>query len=188
MHHSDKRKGFSAGPLPRIFCSPLTSQALHRGLAGRHDHYSMTSKAPAAISLSDRQRQRLRQLTGREKARLNAEIREHAHRQEISRLTTIIDELQQSASQMDARYQLLDRSSTLDTQQILLQKTQIAKLASCNRKWDREASRLRTERDLARSQTYWQRGSPAISRSHSADTTSSPPLTPRTPGRDIPDV
>ena len=97
---------------------------------------------------------------------------------------TIID-LRNSADQTDARLCVLTSSSALDAKSILHLKELNARLTACNQKWDLEGSRLRkdnqrlrVERDHARALS-----SRIVAPRTSTYETSSPPLTPRTPGR-----
>ena len=149
---------------------------------------TMDSTTPA--KLSARQRQRFRQRSAQAQSRKLAEHQDRTHRREITRLTKTISDLRNSAEQMEAKLQALVRSSALDANSTLLLKEEIAHLRNCNKKWDREGARLlqenqrlRSERDRARSRNY--PGCSASPCPHSSET-SSPPLTPRTPGHYAP--
>ena len=143
---------------------------------------------------SARQRQRARKHAAQHNARLSAEKQDLAYQKEIKRLNKMIGELQKLGTLMDARLQSFAGSSALDAGAIVNQKEQIARLITCNQKWERagarlhkENQRLRSERDSARSQNQPQPRCPVPSRHYCAGTPSLP-LTPRTPGRSSPSL
>ena len=145
----------------------------------------MPPKTQAPIT--SRQRQRIRQRSAQVATRTNYEKQERALHWRIDTHAQTIKDLRQSSAQTDARLEYFTRSSTLDAQLILRQKEEIAKLVICNKKWDREGTRLRIEnkrlrieRDAARAQSHLIRSAPPRQEHVEA---SSPPLTPRTPGR-----
>ena len=143
---------------------------------------------PVPTTLSARQQQRARKRLAQEKRREKSETIERAHQREIKRLNKTVSRLGAVAKDTEARLQALTCSSASDAKSIVALKGNIAKLITCNQKWDKEGSRtgkeikrLRAERDLARSQILLYH---ATSPYCSVTEPSSPPLTPRTPGRE----
>ena len=146
---------------------------------------------------SARQRQRARKHAAQHNARLSAEKQDLAYQKEIKRLNKMIGELQKLGTLMDSRLQSFAGSSALDAGAIVNQKEQIARLITCNQKWEREGirphkenQRLRSERNSARSQNQPSPRCPVSSPAsrHYCTGTPSPPLTPRTPGRSSPSL
>ena len=136
---------------------------------------------PVPTTLSARQQQRARKRLAQEKRREKSETIERAHQREIKRLNKTVSRLGAVAKDTEARLQALTCSSAFDAKSIVDLKANIARLITCNQKWDKEGKRLRVERDLARSQILLYR---ATSPYCPVTEPSSPPLTPRTPGRE----
>ena len=143
---------------------------------------------PVPTTLSKRQQQRARKRLAEEKCRERSAIIKLAHRKEIKKLNKTIGSLGAVAKETEARLRALTCSSAFDAKSIMALKDQISNLIICNQKWDKEGlrlgkeiKRLRSERDLTRSQILLHR----VTSPYSYVTEpSSPPLTPRTPCRE----
>jgi hypothetical protein len=125
-------------------------------------------------------------------SRNQAEKQERLHRKEVKRMTKTISDLRNSAEQTDAKLCALTSSSALDAQSILRLKELNECLTTCNQKWVLEGSRLRKDNQRLRGDNQRLRGERDRARALSSriatpctstyETSSSPPLTPRTPG------
>jgi hypothetical protein len=145
---------------------------------------------PAHAKLSSRQQQRVRKRIAHEKLLEQFKIIVRAHQKEVKKLQRTISNLRAVTEDTEARSTALARSSAIDAISITDLREQRAKLISSNQKWTKEGlrvdiliKRLRAERDLSRSQLLVCR---ATSPHRDATDPSSPPLTPRTPGRESP--